>query len=95
MPRAQSYKDFTLTLPAPTGKDLLFRYITFRMKRPTNLTRQVTFSFAVPAERQSLCYVTGAERFALVYPAETIGRLQNLLNERKIIRAAQKTAPWR
>ncbi|XES85727.1 curli production assembly/transport protein CsgG [Franconibacter pulveris] len=87
MPRAQSYRDLT-NLPDPKGK--LFVSV-YNIQDETGQFKPYpasNFSTAVPQSATSML-VTALKDSRWFIPLERQG-LQNLLNERKIIRAAQE-----
>lgn len=87
MPRAQSYKDLT-HLPSPTGK--LFVSV-YNIQDETGQFKPYpasNFSTAVPQSATAML-VTALKDSQWFIPLERQG-LQNLLNERKIIRASQE-----
>ncbi|MDY0971188.1 curli production assembly/transport protein CsgG [Siccibacter turicensis] len=87
MPRAQSYRDLT-HLPSPTGK--LFVSV-YNIQDETGQFKPYpasNFSTAVPQSATAML-VTALKDSRWFIPLERQG-LQNLLNERKIIRAAQE-----
>ncbi|STI68559.1 curli production assembly/transport component [Escherichia coli] len=86
MPRAQSYKDLT-HLPAPTGKIFVSVY-NIQTKPAIKPYPASNFSTAVPQSATAML-VTALKDSRWFIPLERQG-LQNLLNERKIIRAAQE-----
>lgn len=87
MPRAQSYRDL-VKLPAPKGK----LYVSvYNIQDETGQFKPYpasNFSTAVPQSATSML-VTALKDSKWFIPLERQG-LQNLLNERKIIRAAQE-----
>ena len=89
MPRAQSYKDLT-HLPAPTGKIFVSVYNIQDETGQFKPYPASNFSTAVPQSATAML-VTALKDSRWFIPLERQG-LQNLLNERKIIRAAQETA---
>ncbi len=87
MPRAQSYKDLT-HLPAPTGKIFVSVYNIQDETGQFKPYPASNFSTAVPQSATAML-VTALKDSRWFIPLERQG-LQNLLNERKIIRAAQE-----
>ncbi len=87
MPRAQSYKDLT-QLPAPTGKIFVSVYNIQDETGQFKPYPASNFSTAVPQSATAML-VTALKDSRWFIPLERQG-LQNLLNERKIIRAAQE-----
>ncbi len=87
MPRAQSYKDLT-HLPAPTGKIFISVYNIQDETGQFKPYPASNFSTAVPQSATAML-VTALKDSRWFIPLERQG-LQNLLNERKIIRAAQE-----
>ncbi len=87
MPRAQSYKDLT-HLPAPTGKIFVSVYNIQDETGQFKAYPASNFSTAVPQSATAML-VTALKDSRWFIPLERQG-LQNLLNERKIIRAAQE-----
>ncbi len=86
MPRAQSYKDLT-HLPAPTGKIFVSVYNIQDETGQFKPYPASNFSTAVPERHRYVGHCAEDSRWFI--PLERQG-LQNLLNERKIIRAAQE-----
>ena len=89
MPRAQSYKDLT-HLPAPTGKIFVSVYNIQDETGQFKPYPASNFSTAVPQSATAML-VTALKDSRWFIPLERQG-LQNLLNERKIIRAAYSAA---
>ncbi|GAL59112.1 curli production assembly/transport component CsgG [Pseudescherichia vulneris NBRC 102420] len=87
MPRAQSYQDLT-HLPMPTGKIFVSVYNIQDETGQFKAYPASNFSTAVPQSATSML-VTALKDSRWFIPLERQG-LQNLLNERKIIRAAQE-----
>lgn len=87
MPRAQSYRDLT-HLPAPTGKIFVSVYNIQDETGQFKPYPASNFSTAVPQSATAML-VTALKDSRWFIPLERQG-LQNLLNERKIIRAAQE-----
>lgn len=87
MPRAQSYKDLT-HLPVPTGKIFVSVYNIQDETGQFKPYPASNFSTAVPQSATAML-VTALKDSRWFIPLERQG-LQNLLNERKIIRAAQE-----
>ena len=87
MPRAQSYKDLT-HLPMPTGKIFVSVYNIQDETGQFKPYPASNFSTAVPQSATAML-VTALKDSHWFIPLERQG-LQNLLNERKIIRAAQE-----
>ncbi len=85
--RAQSYKDLT-HLPAPTGKIFVSVYNIQDETGQFKPYPASNFSTAVPQSATAML-VTALKDSRWFIPLERQG-LQNLLNERKIIRAAGK-----
>ena len=86
MPRAQSYRDLT-KLPLPTGKIYVSVYNIQDETGQFKPYPASNFSTAVPQSATAML-VTALKDSRWFIPLERQG-LQNLLNERKIIRAAQ------
>jgi len=86
MPRAQSYRDLT-QLPLPTGKIYVSVYNIQDETGQFKPYPASNFSTAVPQSATAML-VTALKDSRWFIPLERQG-LQNLLNERKIIRAAQ------
>lgn len=87
MPRAQSYRDLT-HLPVPTGKIFVSVYNIQDETGQFKPYPASNFSTAVPQSATAML-VTALKDSRWFIPLERQG-LQNLLNERKIIRAAQE-----
>ena len=87
MPRAQSYRDLT-HLPTPTGKIFVSVYNIQDETGQFKPYPASNFSTAVPQSATAML-VTALKDSRWFIPLERQG-LQNLLNERKIIRAAQE-----
>ena len=85
MPRAQSYRDLT-HLPVPTGKIFVSVYNIQDETGQFKPYPASNFSTAVPQSATAMLALKDSRWFI---PLERQG-LQNLLNERKIIRAAQE-----
>ena len=85
--RAQSYRDLT-HLPAPTGKIFVSVYNIQDETGQFKPYPASNFSTAVPQSATAML-VTALKDSHWLIPLERQG-LQNLLNERKIIRAAQE-----
>ncbi|BBU84822.1 curli production assembly/transport component CsgG [Escherichia coli] len=88
MPRAQSYKDLT-HLPAPTGKIFVSVYNIQDETGQFKPYPASNFSTAVPQSATAMLVTALKDCSRWFIPLERQG-LQNLLNERKIIRAAQE-----
>ena len=88
LPRAQSYSDLT-HLPLPSGKIYVSVYNIQDETGQFKPYPASNFSTAVPQSATSML-VTALKDSRWFVPLERQG-LQNLLNERKIIRAAQET----
>lgn len=87
MPRAQSYQDLT-HLPEPAGKLFVSVYNIQDETRQFKPYPASNFSTAVPQSATAML-VSALKDSGWFIPLERQG-LQNLLNERKIIRAAQE-----